>query len=73
MADQIFDERGAGLYLGGTAHPISARSLQRWRQDGRGPKFVRVGNLIRYRASDLEGWLSKRVARSTVDRVGEPR
>ncbi len=66
MADVIYDERAAGAYIGGTDSPISARTLQRWRQRGFGPKFLRVGNSIRYRQSDLDEWLSDRIAQSTA-------
>ena len=72
MRDEIFDERRAGVYLGGENKPISPRTFQRWRQHGTGPRFVRVGSLIRYRRADLDQWLSTRIARSTADRVEEP-
>ena len=71
MPDPIFDERAAGVYLGGTDRPISPRTFQRWRQRGLGPKFCRVGIQIRYRQSDLDTWLSSRIAQSTADRVRE--
>jgi hypothetical protein len=71
--DILLDEREAGRYLGGTDRPISPRTLQRWRQRGTGPTFVRVGNLIRYRRrADLDRYLGTRIARSTADRVEEP-
>src|SRR5215469_3924498 len=70
--NELFDEHGAGVYLGGNEHPISDRTLQRWRQQATGPIFLRVGNLIRYRRTDLDQWLSTRIARCTADRVGEP-
>jgi hypothetical protein len=70
MADDMFDERAAGVRLGGTDRPISPRTFQRWRQRGAGPKFVRVGNQIRYRRQDLDQWLEDRVAQSTVEKLG---
>jgi Helix-turn-helix domain len=72
IVDDIFDERAAGVLLGGTDRPISPRTFQRWRQRGLGPKFVRIGNQIRYRRSDLETWLSSRIAQSTADRIEAP-
>ena len=71
VVDDILDERATGIYLGGTRRPISPRTLQRWRQTGRGPLFVRLGSQIRYRKADLESWLASRTAQSTADRVGE--
>ena len=43
------------------------RSLSRWRTEGAGPPFVRVGSLIRYPADGLEDWLSSRSARSVAE------
>ncbi len=34
-------------------------ALRRWRREGRGPRFIRVGRLIRYRLSDVEEFLEK--------------
>ncbi len=32
---------------------ITPRTLERWRADGKGPRFVRIGRHIRYRQSDV--------------------
>lgn len=37
---------------------ISVASLRRWRVEQRGPLFVKVGSLVRYRPEDLESWLA---------------
>jgi len=38
-------------------------ALARMRRERRGPAFVRVGRLIRYRPVDLDAWLkSRRIA-----------
>jgi hypothetical protein len=34
-------------------------ALRRWRRERRGPRFVRLGRLIRYRQSDLEDFVDK--------------
>ena len=52
--DPLFDERQAGEYLGG----ISARTMQRWRYDRRGPVYIVIGKLIRYRRSSLDRFLT---------------
>jgi excisionase family DNA binding protein len=36
---------------------VSLASLRRWRLVQRGPRFVKVGALVRYRAEDLEQWM----------------
>jgi predicted DNA-binding transcriptional regulator AlpA len=38
--------------------PISLHALRRWRTEGRGPKFIKVGGtLVRYRMEDVEKFL----------------
>jgi excisionase family DNA binding protein len=36
---------------------IDPKKLQRWRWEGRGPAFVRLEKDIRYRPSDIEGYI----------------
>ena len=37
---------------------LSTRTLQRYRRDGAGPRFARLGpRKIRYARSDLEAWV----------------
>ncbi len=38
-------------------------ALRRWRREGRGPRYVRVGRLIRYRQPDLELFIEKNAVR----------
>ena len=47
------DETAAAIWLGDLAH----RTLANWRSHGRGPRFIRVGRLIRYRVEDLQAFL----------------
>lgn len=35
---------------------LSRRTLYRFRRDGVGPKYVRIGKKILYRAEDVDGW-----------------
>ena len=49
---------------------IPPRTAQRWRQDGTGPKFVRLGRRrIVYRTSDVEAWLRARTYRHRADEL----
>ena len=61
----LFDEEAAGRYIGGANSPVSSRTLQRWRLEGVGPVFVKLGRLVRYRQSDLEHFLNERARTST--------
>jgi Helix-turn-helix domain len=42
---------------------LSPRTLQGWRLEGAGPRFVRAGRAIRYRRRDLIAWIDE----NTVD------
>jgi len=36
---------------------VSLACLRRWRLERRGPRFVKVGSLVRYPAEELDRWL----------------
>jgi predicted DNA-binding transcriptional regulator AlpA len=40
--------------------PVRVHTLRKWRREDRGPKFFRIGALVRYRAEDLDAWLASR-------------
>jgi hypothetical protein len=65
LATVLYDEGGAAAYLGGSNSPLSTRTLQRWRLEGVGPPFVKLGRLVRYRQSDLDSFLDKNARSST--------
>jgi Helix-turn-helix domain len=35
---------------------ISAKTLERWRWAGDGPRFIKIGGLVRYRLEDVEAF-----------------
>lgn len=41
---------------------ISVRTIEHWRLHGDGPPAYRVGRHLRYRASDVEAWLTRQRA-----------
>ncbi len=43
------------------AEIIGARpaTLRRWRFDGKGPRYLKIGDLCRYRISDLDEFLER--------------
>ena len=41
---------------------ISLASLRRWRVEGRGPRYLKLGASVRYRIADVEDWLASRPA-----------
>jgi hypothetical protein len=58
--DALLDQDGAGAFL-----KISTRTLEDWRTDGFGPRFLKIGARVRYRVRDLIAWIDERAASST--------
>jgi predicted DNA-binding transcriptional regulator AlpA len=48
---------------------VAVGTLQNWRVRGEGPKFIRVGRLVRYDPADLEAWKAARRVGSTSELV----
>jgi predicted DNA-binding transcriptional regulator AlpA len=48
---------------------VSLAALRRWRLEGRGPRFIKVSALVRYRPEELEQWLASRPAGGTTDQA----
>lgn len=46
---------------------IPAKTLQGFRYKGGGPKFIKVGRSVRYRAADVEAWLEANTKTSTSE------
>lgn len=68
----LYDEEAAGKYIGGATSPISTRTMQRWRLEGVGPIYVKLGRLVRYRRHDLDTFLEERTCTSTSSGVIAP-
>ena len=59
----LINEREAGDFLG-----LSDRAMQKMRQTGGGPPFVRISSrCLRYRRIDLRTWADARMRKSTSD------
>jgi predicted DNA-binding transcriptional regulator AlpA len=39
---------------------LSVASVRRWRLFGKGPKYLKIGAAVRYRAADVQQWLDSR-------------
>lgn len=49
---------------------VSRRTLQRWRETGQGPRYVRLGKRrIVYRLSDAEAWADSRTYSSRANEL----
>jgi predicted DNA-binding transcriptional regulator AlpA len=54
---------------------ISVRTLEKWRTNRTGPRFIKVGGRVRYRRADVEAWEERRAsveAGPVEDDVDEP-
>lgn len=58
----ILDPHGAANHLG-----LKVTTLADMRVRGVGPRFLKVGRLVRYRMADLEAWLASRTYQSTSE------
>jgi excisionase family DNA binding protein len=48
----LLDTKQAAGYL-----DLSPNTLDRWRYEGKGPHFVKLGRAVRYRVQDLDAFL----------------
>ncbi len=49
---ELIDEPTLATRLG-----VSRSTLQSWRYTGRGPRFIKLGRMIRYRTTDVDAYL----------------
>lgn len=52
--DNLITTKQAAAYLA-----VAVHTLDKFRIEGRGPKYLRLGRMIRYRASDIDRWLNE--------------
>jgi predicted DNA-binding transcriptional regulator AlpA len=39
---------------------VSPGTLRNWRVAGKGPKWIKIGNLVRYRLSEVQKWEARK-------------
>jgi predicted DNA-binding transcriptional regulator AlpA len=47
------------------------QSLADWRHRGKGPAYVKLGQLVRYRRSDVDSWLNSQTRPGPTDERDE--
>lgn len=57
MDAEFFDQRDLS-----TRWRISVRTLEKWRTNRTGPRFIKVGGRVRYRRVDVEAWEERRAS-----------
>ena len=60
--EKLLTQKQVAFQLG-----ISERTLERHRVTGTGPRWARIGRLVRYRLSDLEQWVENSLRTSTSE------
>jgi hypothetical protein len=62
LTDPLFPEANAAVELN-----LSPKTLQAWRVSGCGPRFVKPGRRVFYRASDLRRFIEVNTFQSTAE------
>lgn len=52
MQDRLLDTKELSVYLG-----IATSTILEYRMAGRGPVYIKLGHLVRYKKSDVDAWL----------------
>jgi len=47
----------------------SVNTLANWRSEGVGPKYIKVGHMVKYRQSDIDAWLTSKTVTPGVPAV----
>jgi predicted DNA-binding transcriptional regulator AlpA len=55
VEDKIIDEKIAADYLG-----LAVQTLRNWRNQCKGPPYIKLGKAIRYRTGDLDEYTKNR-------------
>lgn len=64
--DDLFDEHVLACLYGLSIHTVRA-----WRASKRGPRWVRMGSRVRYRASDARRFLDRNSVETADDPIAE--
>lgn len=57
LAKQLLNEHEVANTCG-----ISVLTLRKWRSLRRGPRFLKIGSLVRYRPQDVAAWIDSQAA-----------
>lgn len=60
----VLDTAKAAEYL-----QLAQGTLERFRVQGDGPRFMKLGRAVRYRQADLDEWMESRIVSSTSEAI----
>lgn len=46
---------------------VKGTTLEQWRWNGKGPRFIKMGRSVRYRKTDLDAFIEARLYGSTTE------
>ena len=61
----LLTETDAAIYLS-----MAVPTLRKWRVQGGGPSFLKLGRAVRYDVADLDNWIAERRFTSTSAMAG---
>jgi len=64
MSENLKTEEAAELLR------VKPTTLEQWRWNGKGPRFIKLGRCVRYRRADLEAFMDGRAYTSTTEAPG---
>lgn len=50
---------------------VSIAALRKWRREGKGPRFLKLGKLVRYMVGNVDAWLNSQVFDGGRQREGK--
>jgi len=53
MTDKLMNQKEVKEITG-----LADSTLEQWRLKGKGPKFIKLGRLVRYRTSDVQSYIA---------------
>ena len=65
MQSNLVTTTQAAEYLGG----LKPNTLEGWRVQGTGPRYRKIGRLVRYALHDLDGYIAEQIRQSTSQKV----
>lgn len=68
MLDALLKETDLAKHL-----KVSIACVRRWRLEQRGPRYLKIGSLVRYRSEDVEHWLLSHPTSGDSSQTNEPK
>jgi hypothetical protein len=57
--DEIDDQEAVARYI-----KVNERTVENWRYQDKGPRFMKQGRVVRYRRSDVDRWVDNNIVKT---------